>query len=175
MIYNDELIERWASNGGVTPFDATLVNPASIDLRLGDHVCRLADYDGAIRYGSAIMGRMWGYPDEFKRLTVYPGMAVLMASLETIAIPDNACAALYSKSTLGRCLIEHAHAGWIDPGFIGTVTFEFFHVGENPIVFEPGDRVVQLVLSALIAPARKPYSQAGRYQGQVLPTAPKGW
>ena len=38
MIWNDERIAQWASNGGVTPFDAACVNPASLDLRLGDEI-----------------------------------------------------------------------------------------------------------------------------------------
>ncbi len=35
MIYTDRELRVWAEGGGVSPFDDTCVNPASIDLRLG--------------------------------------------------------------------------------------------------------------------------------------------
>lgn len=36
MFWNDERLHNWASRNGVTPYDRTLINPASLDLRLGD-------------------------------------------------------------------------------------------------------------------------------------------
>jgi deoxycytidine triphosphate deaminase len=38
MIWNDKKILEWAQAGGVTPFDAACVNPASLDLRLGNTI-----------------------------------------------------------------------------------------------------------------------------------------
>ena len=183
MVWDDEKIKRWATNGGVRNFDEKLVNSASIDLRMSEFVARpitvangWCDPNQAIRYGDkAAMSNLWGEVHRFEELVFYPGEPVLMASMEYITIPDDACGLLFSKSTFGRCLVEHAHAGFFDPGFSGTGTFEFFHVGKRPIIFRPGDRVVQLVLLGMESVPASLYGETGRYQGQVLPTGPKGW
>ena len=183
MIWHDEWIAKWAKSGGITPFDEALVNPASIDLRMSEFVAYPVvpvngwnDPKQAVRYGDkAAMANVWGKVQEFDELVLMPGEAVLMASMETITIPDDACGLLFSKSTFGRCLIEHAHAGYFDPGFHGTATFEFFHVGKRPIVFKPGDRVVQMILVEMTERPLRLYGETGRYQNQVLPTAPRGW
>lgn len=140
----------------VTPFDATLVNPASIDLRLG------CEY------------RRWGNGDWMHQLTapvghrivMAPGEFLLCCSLETVNIPLDACAALYSKSSTGRRGIEHLHAGWIDPGFCGQLTWELKNVTTSPVVLEVGAPLMQLVVTALIAPAATSYAERGRYQHQ---------
>ena len=183
MVWSDNKIKPWASSGGITPFDEKLVNPASLDLRMSEFVARpitvangWCDANQAVRYGDKeAMKTLWGEVQRFEELILYPGEPVLMASMERIKIPDNACGLLFSKSTFGRCLVEHAHAGFFDPGFDGTGTFEFFHVGKRPITFKPGDRVVQLVLLDMVNMPSQLYGETGRYQGQVLPTAPRGW
>lgn len=160
MIWNDERLYMQCTAYGaelVTPFDSNLINPASIDLRLG---CEF---------------RRWVWPGEWgpqevapmgASIPMNPGEFVLCCSLETVTIPLHACAALYSKSSTGRRGIEHLHAGWIDPGFHGQLTWELKNVTPSLAVLIVGARLMQMVVTELLEPATVSYAETGRYQGQ---------
>lgn len=158
MIWNDSLLLNRGAEL-VSPFDPALVNPASIDLRLGN----------AYRRWSSSFDGQWGHqitaPAGFG-IVMAPGEFLLCCSLETVTIPPDACAALFSKSSTGRRGIEHLHAGWVDPGFRGQLTWELKNVTPSPVVLTVGAPLMQLVLYGLTAPAERDYSQTGRYQGQ---------
>jgi len=160
-IWNDVLLHDYCTRCNlVQPFDAANVNPASIDLRLATSY-RLP--------GDAFIDPVWS--DErcmdADGLFLLPGQFILCCTLETVAIPNDACAALFSKSSTGRIGLEHLHAGWIDPGFVGQLTLEFKNVAPWPILLQPGRRYMQMVVYDLTAPPARDYSQTGRYQNQT--------
>lgn len=163
MIWNDKTLtqacERLAL---VTPFDAACVNPASIDLRLG------ASYRLAYASSTPTLDG-WGYELQMSEygIELLPGAFILCSTLETVAIPRDACAELFSKSSTGRIGLEHLHAGWIDPGFVGQLTFEFKNVAPWPIALIPGKRYMQMVVVDMVEPPARDYSQTGRYQNQT--------
>ena len=169
-IWNDAALHAAALAGMVDPFDPALVNPASIDLRLGAQY-RLP-HPG---WGMLVNGRplsvnvFWGEQQEMgpEGIELAPGQFILCCTLETVRIPPDACAQLFSKSSTGRMGLEHLHAGWIDPGFVGQLTLEFHNVAPWPIHLTPGQRLMQMVVESLTAPAMRDYSQTGRYQGQT--------
>jgi deoxycytidine triphosphate deaminase len=78
------------------------------------------------------------------------------------------------NSSLGRLgLIVHATAGFIDPGWKGTLTLELNNLTRVPIKLYPELLIAQLSFMALDRPAERPYgSQAlgSHYQGQVAAT-----
>jgi dCTP deaminase len=78
------------------------------------------------------------------------------------------------KSSLGRLgLIVHATAGFVDPGFKGTLTLEITNLTRVPIKLYPGLPIAQLSFMTLDAPAERPYGSEGlgsHYQGQVAAT-----
>ena len=150
MIWNDTKLIQWIRSGGVTPADYDCVNPASVDLHIDRHFVDL-----------------WTN-QSFEQNTVElkPTMAILATTAEVVTIPPDAAAAVYLKSSRAREGLDHALAGWIDPGFSGQVTLELH--AHRPLVLAAGQRVVQIVLMSLTAPALKPY--AGRYQNQRGPT-----
>lgn len=162
-IWNDVLLHDYCTRRNlVAPFDPANVNPASIDLRL--------DASYRIAYASStqtIDG--WGFEVQMPPagILLQPGQFILCCTLETVAIPNDASAALYSKSSTGRIGLEHLHAGWIDPGFVGQLTLEFHNVAPWPILLQPGKRYMQMVVYDLTAPAARDYSMTGRYQGQT--------
>lgn len=157
MIWPDAQLRAACERGLVMPFDPALVNPASIDLRLGCEFRRWA-------------GNGWG-PQEVAPIGAIihmaPGEFLLCCSLETVCVPLDACAALYSKSSTGRRGIEHLHAGWIDPGFCGQLTWELKNVTPALAVLTVGARLMQMVVTQLAAPATVSYAETGRYQGQT--------
>jgi dCTP deaminase len=165
---------RWAQDGGIIPFNMELVNPASIDLCLADKLI-------IVEPGSIIDPSNFNFGKHDMTTTrdvklhygqhyiLQPGSFILASSQEYVNLPADIAGQLLLKSTTARTGIGHAYAGWIDPGFQGTITFELFsHV---PITLRPGMRICQLVLYKLDWPASKPYQ--GRYQAQQGPVSAK--
>jgi deoxycytidine triphosphate deaminase len=78
------------------------------------------------------------------------------------------------NSSLGRLgLIVHATAGFVDPGFKGTLTLEITNLTRVPIVLWPGKPIAQLSFMALDRPAERPYGHpdlGSHYHGQVEAT-----
>jgi dCTP deaminase len=104
---------------------------------------------------------------------LHPGEFVLASTLEKVELSPHLAARLEGKSSLGRLgLVVHSTAGWIDPGFRGTVTLELSNVSRLPIRLHPGMRIGQLCLFYLLSPARRPYGTRGNhYQDQQGPAA----
>ncbi len=175
MIWNDKKITEWAQAGGVTPFDAACVNPASLDLRLGNkiavpHRSWLLKPDKSINRKTP-SSELWQEPFEFDVYKLKPGYAALCHSMEYIKMPSDGAGTLFSKSSTGRILLEHLHAGYFDPDFQGEATFEFFNDGPWTVELRPGDRFVQLRIDQMIEVPAKSYLVTGRYNGQTGPTA----
>ena len=81
------------------------------------------------------------------------------------------------KSSLGRLgLIVHATAGFVDPGFKGTLTLEITNLTRVPIKLWAGKPIAQLSFMALDRPAERPYGHpdlGSHYQGQLEATESK--
>ena len=78
------------------------------------------------------------------------------------------------NSSLGRLgLIVHATAGFVDPGFKGTLTLEITNLTRVPIVLWPGKPIAQLSFMTLDRPAERPYGHpdlGSHYVGQIEAT-----
>jgi dCTP deaminase len=105
---------------------------------------------------------------------IHPGEFVLGRTLEQVRIPDDVVARIEGKSSLGRLgLIVHATAGFVDPGFEGTLTLEITNLTRVPIKLYAGLLIAQLSFMALDRAAEHPYGSAAlgsHYQGQVAAT-----
>jgi dCTP deaminase len=163
------------------PFDATMVQPSSIDVRL-DSLFRVFDNT---RYTHIDPARR---QDELTTLVepaagepfvLHPGEFVLGSTLEICTLPDYLAGRLEGKSSLGRLgLLTHSTAGFIDPGFSGHITLELSNVANLPITLWPGMKIGQLCLFRLTSPAENPYGSAAagsKYQGQRGPTPSKAY
>lgn len=154
------------------------LQPASVDVTLGNTV-RL--YDDA-RYRRV---RLTDIPDDLTTeytigedgLSLRPGDFLLATTAERVALPDDVCAFLHGRSTLGRLgLLVHATAGLIDPGFDGAITLEVANIGELVLVLAPGDVIGQLTFERMSTAALRPYGSTGlgsHYQHQDGPTPPR--
>jgi dUTPase/Homing endonuclease len=78
------------------------------------------------------------------------------------------------NSSLGRLgLIVHATAGFVDPGFRGSLTLEITNFNSVPIVLRPGLPIAQLSFMALDQAAERPYGHpdlGSHYHGQTEAT-----
>lgn len=153
-ILNDEWIINFGNLGYITPFAPEQVNPASYDMTISGE---FIDLDNNQKLKS-------------EKLTIYPGDAYLASTIEYFRFLTNIAGTVYLKSSLARQGLDHALAGWIDPGFEGNITLELH--SHREITLTAGQRICQVVFSLLDAPAVKPY--AGRYKGQVGPTGSIG-
>ena len=81
------------------------------------------------------------------------------------------------NSSLGRLgLIVHATAGYVDPGFEGSITLELSNVANLPIRLYPGMKVGQISFFNMTTAADRPYGHpalGSKYKGQDAPTASK--
>jgi dCTP deaminase len=159
------------------PYDAAMIQPSSIDVRI-DRFFRLFDNH---KYG--FIDPALDQPELTRMVEVdgdgpfvlHPGEFVLGSTYELVSLPDDVAARLEGKSSLGRLgLLTHSTAGFIDPGFSGHVTLELSNVATLPILLWPGMKIGQMCFFRLSSSAERPYgagAAGSRYQGQRGPTA----
>lgn len=130
----------------IEPFDATLIQPNSLDIRLGNHfVWYLESQDVIDPYNRETVT---AGTDEVTAdfIDLAPGRFLLAETLEVIELPDNIVASIEGKSSIARLGIElHQTGGWIDAGFRGTITLEMCNVNHRPVRIHAGMAIGQLV------------------------------
>ena len=160
----------------IQPWDPAMVQPASVDLKLGTsfrvfHNHRLPAIDLA-QPPSGVTEHV--QIDEDASFVIHPGEFVLGTTVEWVELPDDIVARIEGKSSLGRLgLIVHATAGFVDPGFSGTLTLEITNLTRVPIVLWPGKPIAQLSFMTLDQAAERPYGHpdlGSHYHGQVEAT-----
>jgi dCTP deaminase len=177
-VLSDGTIQRLVDEGRIRiePWDPSLVQPASVDLRLGDsfrvfHNHRASVID--LRRPPENLTEEVIVPAE-ESFVIHPGEFCLGRTLEWVELPDDIVARIEGKSSLGRLgLIVHATAGFCDPGWKGTLTLELNNLTRIPIKLYPGLPIAQLSFMALDRPALRPYGSAdlgSHYQGQIAAT-----
>jgi dCTP deaminase len=178
-VLSDGTIRRLVDDGQIVikPWDPSLVQPASVDLRLGDSFRVFSNHKVAtidLREGPAANLTEEVVVTEEEGFVIHPGEFCLGRTEEWVELPDDVVARIEGKSSLGRLgLIVHATAGFIDPGWKGTLTLELNNLTRVPIKLYPGLLIAQLSFMALDKPAEKPYGSAelgSHYQGQVAAT-----
>jgi dCTP deaminase len=184
VVLSDRTIKQELAAGRirVSPLDPDDIQPSSIDLHLGDkfQVFRNSRYPyiDPSREQAGLM-EMVGASVE-QPFVLHPGEFVLGATVETVTLPEDIVARLEGKSSLGRLgLLIHSTAGYVDPGWEGTLTLELSNVANLPIVLTPGMPIGQISFFRMTSPVDRPYGTPGlgsKYQGQVDPTPSRsGW
>lgn len=183
MLLSDRDIAAEIKNGRVQvePFDAKMIQPSSVDVRL-DRFFRVFE-----NHKYEVIDPSKEQPELTREIEVgndehfilHPGEFVLASTYEVVTLPDDIAARLEGKSSLGRLgLLTHSTAGFIDPGFSGHITLELSNVANLPVKLFPGMKIGQLCLVKLSSAAENPYGSAvygSRYQGQRGPTASRSW
>ncbi len=145
----------------ITPLETAQIQPASVDVRLGDTFGIVEDSPS----GVITMEREIRYKTiQADTYVLLPGQFVLATTMESFGLPDNLTAFVEGRSSLGRMGLFIQNAGWVDPGFQGEITLELFNANRCAIELKAGRRVGQLVFAELDGAAMHPYR--GKYQGQ---------
>ena len=163
MILSDKTICALLLSGQleINPIDDLQIQPASVDIRLGNSFSIIETELGApIQMDSAISYRTI----KSDKYLLLPGQFVLATTMEYIRLSDNMTAFVEGRSSIGRLGLFIQNAGWVDPGFQGEITLELFNASNCAIELQSGKRIGQLVFAQLDRDAEKPYR--GKYQGQ---------
>src|SRR3954466_485687 len=183
MLLSDRDITAAIAEGrlGIEPYDAGLVQPSSIDVRL-DRFFRVFNNSRYTHIDPALQQddlTTQVEPDGDDPFVLHPGEFVLGSTLEVVTLPDDLAARLEGKSSLGRLgLLTHSTAGFIDPGFSGHITLELSNVANLPITLWPGMKIGGRGIFRPPSAAGLPSgsSEAGsRYQGQRGPTPSRAY
>ena len=171
MILADYQIIALCQSGMVAPFDPALVNPASLDVRLGD----------TLLIESVSSPEAWcPYPlhhhSEAEPYLLVPGQFVLAETVETFHLPSTVASQFMLKSSRAREGLEHLMAGYCDPGWSGSVlTLELHNSRQlHPVALWPGMKIGQMVFHRMDATPLRSYRETGRYNGDATVTASKG-
>ncbi len=178
MLLSDRDIKSEVESGRIKldPYDAAMVQPASVDIRL-DRFFRTFENH---RY--QFIDPREDQPDMTRAVEVaphepfvlHPGEFVLGSTYEVVTLPEDIAARVEGKSSLGRLgLLTHATAGFIDPGFSGHVTLELSNVANLPVTLWPGMKIGQLCFIRMSSASEHPYGSSvygSRYQNQRGPT-----
>lgn len=152
------------------------IHASSMDLRLGDTFKLYEHSKFAVldpKQPESFVGNMRtiivknGEP-----FIVQPGEFVLGVTREKITVPNDLVVRVEGRSSLGRLgIIVHSTAGFVDPGFSGTITLEISNLNRLPVALYPGMRICQLAFEMMTSPAETPYNAkpGSKYQGQILP------
>jgi dCTP deaminase len=127
--------------------DPDLVNPASIDVRLGAEM-RLEVGQGELRALDLTAGPVHLQPGDF----------ALVQSVEWLMVPNGVAVELMLKTTYTQQGYGLAGPVWLDPGWCGVATLPIRNVTRHtPLPIECGARIAQIVVHALDQPAVRPH------------------
>ena len=177
MILGDRDIRAAIEDGSIIidPFDAVKVQPASYDLTLSSsfkcfpvsNICDLGKTYDYEKYMVKVDASDSG-------IELGPGEFCLGVTQERVAVSDRVLGRIEGKSSLGRLgLLVHLTAGFVDPGWDGPLTLEFYNASPNSLILRPGQRIAQISFSYLHTPSESYYglNNKGSYR-ESLPNEP---
>lgn len=160
----------------VSPFDEDNLQPASYDVHLSPY---LVDPFDSHRRGLIYLD------DAVPYFVLPPNELWLGETSEWFNIPSDIAAKVEGRSSWGRLgLMTHITAGFVDPGFKGTITLELYNVGKHPLrlpvtrhrqdsATADVEPIAQVGFFDLVTASEKPYDVRGHYVDQEGPTTSK--
>lgn len=153
----------------IDPYVPEHVNPASVDLTLGDQVLEYAQRDLDLKREPQVLpAKIFA-----SGFTLFPGRLYLMHTVERV-MAKRFVPIIDGKSSLGRLGVSiHQTAGYGDPGFNGQYTLEVSVVG-LPVKIYAGVRFAQIRFHAVQGEIQK---YEGNYVGERAtgPVASQSW
>ena len=128
MILEDRRIREAIQTGKLSldPFEPSLIQPNSIDVRLGNTECQYvaSGYSNVINLADDAPRSVSRQVDE---VIIRPGEFKLVETLEYFKLPNDIFGMVVGKSSTGRLGVDVENAGLIDSGFEGTITLELYN------------------------------------------------
>jgi dCTP deaminase len=170
LLLADHQIRDLCKQGMVVPYNEELLNPASLDVTLGDHLMVEVEHTPELQLLSiehhTKENPYWLAPQEF----------VLAQTSETFHLPDDICAQFILKSSRGREGFSHALCGYCDAGWHGSkLTLELHSLRRShSLPLYPGLKIGQLVFYRMDHAPERSYALTGRYNMDDSVAASKG-
>ena len=163
MILCDWEIRARCMGGMVIDYDDDLINPASLDVRLGDTL--LIE---SVESPALVPYPLHQHMEDDPYLMV-PGQFALAETIETFKLPDDLAAQFMLKSSRAREGLEHLMAGYCDPGWHGSkLTMELHNSRQlHPVPLWPGMKIGQMVFHTMSAAPQRNYAVTGRYNNHA--------
>ena len=158
-----EIRARCEKGKMVVPFSEELLNPASLDLRLGDHLMVESIYSlELLRINIAERSE----DDPFM---LQPGEFCLAETLELFNLPDDISSQFVLKSSRARNGLNHLLAGWCDPGWHGSkLTLELKNERlHHALPLYPGLKIGQMVFHSMSNAPMNSYRDVGHYNNHL--------
>jgi dCTP deaminase len=158
MTLNDKQIRELCEQGLVEPYAPELVNPASLDVRVGNYLMEETE-DGSLYRVS--LGDVFSQTQPYR---VLPGQSLLVETLEVFHMPDDVAAQVVLKSSRVREGWSLGLGGWVDPGFNNSVlTLRLRNDCQyRSLTIWSGMKLAQLCFSRMELPEVS-YRQVGNY------------
>ena len=170
MILSDTEIQALIhEHSMVQDHDPELLNPASLDLRLGNLIM-LESVESHQMIPLDISRYSASHPYE-----MVPGQLILAQTIETFNMPEDIAGLFFLKSSRAREGYENLHAGYADPGWHGsTLTLELKNARQlQPLPIWPGLKIGQMVFWRMSQRPAISYAVTGSYTQDRLVTASK--
>lgn len=146
-------------HGMVVPFNESLLNPASIDVLLGDHLM----VEDPLSMDMKLVS-LQGYTAE-DPYWLRAGEFVLAETQETFDLPEHISGQFALKSSRAREGYSHMLAGWCDPGWHGSkLTLELQNARRmHSLPLYPGLKIGQIIFFEMSKKPLKSYAETGHY------------
>ena len=157
----------------ISPLQQDQIQPASVDLTLSHQLAKVSQsqFEIDVRiptgYTTIDLSTKYSYPLKGHNF-------VLGSTEQYIEIPNHLCAKIEGRSSIGRLGLFIQNAGWVDPGFKGTITLEIFNANPSTAIhLYPGMPIGQIIFQYLKEPVIRGYD--GKYQNQQGVTASRSY
>jgi dCTP deaminase len=166
-------IKNLCEAGMIEGYAQDLINPASLDVRLGGRLMiEVADTKDFVNVDIS-------HRTDKNPYRLMPGEFCLAETEEIFHIPDTLSAQFVLKSSRAREGYENLLAGWIDPGFGlskgSRLTLELVNARRHwDLPLYPGMKIGQIVFFKMSSIPINSYSKVGRYNGDLRVNASKG-
>ncbi|QQE79422.1 dCTP deaminase [Alicyclobacillus sp. SO9] len=170
MILSDTKIRQMIESKElmIEPIMENQIQPASVDVRLGHHFLKVQEHQvGFISLDQPIEYESF----QSDEIIIPPHSFLLATTIEEVELPNHITAFVEGRSSIGRMGLFIQNAGWVDPGFRGSITLELYNANHLPIKLMKGWRICQLVFAEMDQATITPYR--GKYQGQKEATGSK--
>ena len=158
-----EIKARCQKGQMVAPFDPELLNPASLDVRLGNFLMveNICDAE--------LLRIDISDKTEDEPFMLQPGEFCLAETIELFNLPDDISCQFVLKSSRARSGLNHLLAGWCDPGWHGSkLTLELKNERlHHTLPLYPGLKIGQMVFHAMSNMPMNSYREVGHYNNHL--------
>ena len=158
-----EIRARCEKSEMVVPFNPELLNPASLDVLLGDYLMVESIYS------SELVRINIAERTEDDPFMLQSGEFCLAETRELFNLPNDISCQFVLKSSRARSGLNHLLAGWCDPGWHGSrLTLELKNERlHHALPLYPGLKIGQMVFHVMSNVPLKSYAETGHYNNHL--------